>query len=89
MTRKNWPEITSAFAIGLGVGAILALLLAPQSGEDTRAYLRGKAREGMDEAAAQGKKVARQAQKAAEGASEFVNDAVETGKAAYREARRS
>ena len=89
MTRKNWPEITSAFAIGLGAGAILALVWAPQSGKDTRAYLRGKAQEGMDEAAAQGKRVARQAQKAAEGASEFVNDAVETGKAAYREARRS
>ena len=89
MTRKNWPEITSAFAVGLGAGAILALVLAPQSGEATRAYLRGKARESMDEAAAQGKNVARQAQKVAEGASEFVNDALETGKAAYREASRS
>jgi hypothetical protein len=26
MMRKNWPEITSAFAIGLGVGAIVGMM---------------------------------------------------------------
>ncbi|HXN51154.1 MAG TPA: YtxH domain-containing protein [Candidatus Acidoferrum sp.] len=89
MTRKNWPEITSAFAIGLGVGAILALMLAPQSGEETRALLREKAQDGIDEAIEQGKKVAQKAQRAADNAREFVNDAVEAGQGAYREARNS
>jgi gas vesicle protein len=89
MSRKNWPEIASAFAIGLGVGAILGLLLAPRSGEETRGLLREKAQEGMDEAVAQGKKVARKAQRAADSAKEIVNDAVEAGQGAYREARNS
>ena len=89
MIRKNWPAITSAFAIGLGVGAILGLVLAPQSGEDTRALLREKAQEGIDEAVSQGKRVARKAQKAADSAREFVNDAAEAGQGAYREARNS
>ena len=89
MIRKNWPAITSAFAIGLGVGAILGLVLAPQSGEDTRALLREKALEGIDEAVSQGKRVARKAQKAADSAREFVNDAAEAGQGAYREARNS
>ena len=89
MSRKNWPEIASAFAIGLGVGAILGLLLAPRSGEETRGLLREKAQEGMDEAVAQGKKVARKAQRAADSTKEFVNDAVEAGQGAYREARNS
>jgi gas vesicle protein len=89
MIRKNWPAITSAFGIGLGVGAILGLVLAPQSGEDTRALLREKAQEGIDETVSQGKRVARKAQKAADSAREFVNDAVEAGQGAYREARNS
>ena len=89
MIRKNWPAITSAFAIGPGVGAILGLVLAPQSGEDTRALLREKAQEGIDETVSQGKRVARKAQKAADSAREFVNDAVEAGQGAYREARNS
>jgi gas vesicle protein len=89
MSRKNWPEITSAFAIGLGVGAILGVVFAPQSGEDTRALLREKTQDGIDEAVARGKKVARKAQTAADSARESVNHAVEAGQDAYREARNS
>ena len=35
--RNAWPQVFSAFAIGLGAGAALGVLFAPQSGEDTRA----------------------------------------------------
>ena len=89
MAHNNWPEITSAFAIGIGVGAILGLVLAPKSGEEMRAMLREKAQEGIDEAREQGKRVARKAQRAADSAREFVNDAVEAGQGAYRESRNS
>lgn len=87
--RKNWPEITSAFVIGLGVGAIVGMMWAPQSGEETRALLREKAQDGIDEAVAQGKRVARKAQRATDSAKEFVNDAMDAGQSAYREARNS
>lgn len=87
MFRKNWPEVTSAFAIGLGVGAVMGMMFAPQSGEETRALLREKAQDGMNEAVAQGKKVVRKAQAAADNAKEFVGDAVDAGQSAYREAR--
>lgn len=89
MMRKNWPEITSAFAIGLGVGAIVGMMWAPQSGEETRALLREKAQDGIDEAVAQGKRVARKAQRATDSAKEIVNDAMDAGQSAYREARNS
>jgi len=87
MVRKNWPEISSAFAIGLGVGAIVGMMWAPKSGEVTRALLREKAQDGIDEAVAQGKKVARRARRATDSAKEFVNEAVDAGQNAYREAR--
>jgi len=87
MLRKNWPEITSAFAIGLGVGAVVGMMFAPKSGEETRALLREKAQGGIDEVVAQGKKVARKAQAAADNAKEFVGEAVDAGQSAYREAR--
>lgn len=94
MSKKSWSEMTAGFAIGVGVGTMLGILLAPQSGEETRAYLRDRAEEGIDEARAQGKRLARRAQVAAENARDFVNDtvesgrsAMETGKAAYRDVR--
>jgi gas vesicle protein len=89
MMRRNWPEISSAFAIGLGVGALLGMMWAPKSGEEMRALLREKAQDGIDEAMAQGKKVARRAQRATDTAKEFVNEAVDAGQNAYREARNS
>jgi hypothetical protein len=51
--------------------------------------LREKAQEGIDEAVSQGNRVARKAQRTADSAREFVNDAVEAGQGAYREARNS
>ena len=87
--RKTWPEISSAFAIGLGVGALVGMIWAPKSGEETRALLRARAHDGIDEAVAQGKKVARKAQRATDSAKEFVNEAVDAGQIAYREARNS
>lgn len=87
MSRKNWPEITAAFAIGVGVGAIVGMMLAPQSGEETRAYLRERAEQGFDEVKEQGKRVARRAQATAEDAKDFMNEAMDRGKAAYREVR--
>jgi gas vesicle protein len=65
------------------------MMWAPQSGEKTRALLRDKAQDGIDEAVPQGKNVARKPQRAADNAREFVNDAVDAGQSAYREARNS
>jgi gas vesicle protein len=84
---KNWAGITSVFAIGVGIGAAVGILLAPKSGEDTRAYIRDTARDTFDEAVSRGKKAARRGQKAVDDARELVNDAVDAGQGAFREAR--
>jgi gas vesicle protein len=50
--------VLMAFAVGAAVGAAVALLFAPATGEDTREYLSERAREGRDrasEAARQGR----------------------------------
>ena len=61
--RNTWPQMVSAFAIGLGAGAALGMLFAPQSGEDTRELLRGTAQDGIDEAVDRGKTVIRRVRK--------------------------
>ena len=38
----------SYFMVGLGVGALLGILFAPKSGEETREYLSNKADEGRE-----------------------------------------
>jgi len=72
-----------AFLLGAIAGAATALLLAPQTGEETRRLLAQKAREGREkagEAAQKGKEfVDRQR--------ENVTTAIERGKEAYQRAR--
>lgn len=47
---SQFGNLVTAFAIGGLVGAGVALLLAPQSGKDTRALMSRKARELSDKA---------------------------------------
>lgn len=44
MSNNGWAN----FFLGLGVGVGIGLLIAPQSGEETRDMLRAKADEGKD-----------------------------------------
>jgi gas vesicle protein len=48
MERENAFNCLSAFALGGITGAVLALLYAPQSGEETREIVRDKIRRGAD-----------------------------------------
>jgi gas vesicle protein len=85
--RNAWPQVVSAFAIGLGAGAALGVLFAPQSGEDTRELLRGTAQDGIDEAVDRGKTVVRRVRKNMGDAKDFVNEVADSAESAFREAR--
>jgi gas vesicle protein len=50
------------FLAGFSVGAVVALLLAPKSGEDTREFIGKKAGEGRDYVTARGKEFRRAAE---------------------------
>ena len=42
MSQMKWTSKFTAFAVGVGAGALLAMLFAPASGEETREYLTGR-----------------------------------------------
>lgn len=84
---NNWTNLFSAFAVGMGVGAALGLLFAPQSGEETRDYLIRSAKDGVDGALAAGQKWTRRAQDGIDQAREQVRHATDVGERAFREAK--
>lgn len=83
MSKDNTGTVMLAFMLGAVSGAVLALLFAPASGEETREYLQQKARESKDkarEAVEQGREYyARQR--------ETVASAIERGREAFQQAR--
>lgn len=49
MRINDWSSMVTGITIGLGVGAALGILFAPQSGEDTRDYLLGAAKDRIND----------------------------------------
>jgi gas vesicle protein len=87
--HSKWNHPVSALCIGLGVGAILGILFAPKSGEETRDDIVGTINDGIDEVRTRTAKAARTARRVADQTREQVNDAIEAGTDAYRESLRS
>ncbi len=89
---KNFTcdSITSylpGFLVGLGIGALLGILFAPRSGEDTRDLTIGKVRGGLHRAVNKGAELGRRAQEALHREKEQISEAIEAGKQAYYEER--
>ena len=79
------------FLVGLGVGALVGVLFAPKSGEDTREYLSKKADEGRDFAQRKAKELRERAddliersKDAATRGKDSISAAVEGAREAYR-----
>ena len=78
------------FLVGLGVGALVGILFAPKSGEDTRDYLAKKADEGKDYAQKKARELRERADELIERSKEVavrkkdsISAAVEAGREAY------
>lgn len=75
--------ILTAFFVGAVVGAAVALLFAPASGEETREFLGEKARESRAKAS----ETARQTREAFNRQRETLTAAIERGREAYHGAQ--
>ena len=78
------------FLVGLGVGALVGILFAPKSGEDTRDYLAKKADEGKDFAQKKARELRERADELIERSKEVagrkrdsISAAVEAGREAF------
>jgi gas vesicle protein len=92
MANCNVATKVAYFVAGVGIGAAVALLFAPQSGEETRKRIVEKAQEGKDYVASKGREIRKQAEGLADQGRELVNkqkarlaDVLESGKQAARE----
>ena len=89
MTRDNASGTILTFILGVGVGAVVASLLVPKSGEE----LRGDIAEGLSERAKQvrraGKDLKQRAQNLADLAKDHVQVAIEAGENSYAQAKKA
>ena len=96
---KNQPDVQEAtpsgggagltfacLVAGLGIGAAMSLLLAPQSGADTRRWLANKCLDGVDTANQSVRHTRRQVKEMMDQGQEKINDAVEAGREAIGKA---
>jgi len=79
------------FLVGLGVGALVGILFAPKSGEETREYLAKRADEGKDFAQRKAKELRERAEDLIERSKDAVgrqkeslSAAVDAGREAYQ-----
>jgi gas vesicle protein len=91
MARCNMATKVSCFLAGVGIGGVVALLLAPKTGEQTRKLIAKKAEEGKDYVASKGRELRGQAEEMVEKGKELVTkqserlaEVLETGKEAAR-----
>jgi len=83
----------SSFLLGLGVGVAIGMLFAPKSGEETRQLIKEKAGEGGEYLKQRGSEIKETAsgwvdkgREAMNRQKENLNEAMEAGKQAYRDA---
>jgi len=84
------------FLVGLGVGALVGVLFAPKSGQETRDYLSNKADEGRDFAQKKARELRERADDLIERGKDLagrqrdsINAAVEGAREAYRREAKS
>jgi gas vesicle protein len=91
MSENNAGSKVSFFLVGLGIGALVGILFAPKSGDETRDYLSGKADEGRDYAQKKARELRERAEDLIERSKEIMSrqkdalsTAVEAGKDTYK-----
>jgi gas vesicle protein len=91
MSENNVGSKVSFFLVGLGIGALIGILFAPKSGEETREYLSSKADEGREFAQRKARELRDRAEDLIERSKEImakqkeaVASAIDAGKETYK-----
>jgi len=91
MSENNAGSKVSFFLVGLGIGALVGILFAPKSGEETREFLAQKADEGREYAQRKARELRERAddiidrgKTAATRQKETLSAAVDAGRDAYQ-----
>jgi gas vesicle protein len=87
MRKDDIPTTILTFALGAGIGAVVALLLAPKAGEELRDDIAEGVSDGMNGVRRAGRDLKKRAQRVVDGASDRVQDAIEAGDRAYSHAK--
>jgi gas vesicle protein len=77
------------FLAGLGVGAVVGVLYAPRSGDETREVLRSKAQEGTDRVRQQARRAREQAGDWVDRGGDVLNQQKERFRSAYEAGRQA
>ena len=72
---------------GLGIGALVGMLLAPQSGDETREWFATKCKDGMDSVNAKVKQTRQQVAELIDNGQQQVGEAVDKGREAFSKAK--
>jgi len=90
MSDNNGSKV-SYFIVGVGIGALVGILFAPKSGEETREYLLDRAEEGRDYAQRKARELRERAEDLMDRSramiareKESLSGAVDAGKDAYQ-----
>jgi gas vesicle protein len=89
MKTNGMPGTILPFAVGLGVGAAVALLFRPKAGEKLRNDIIEGVNDGVNHMRSTGKELKRKVQRLADTAQDQVDrvqDAIEAGENAYSQA---
>jgi gas vesicle protein len=89
MAKDNKAGTILAFLVGIGIGAAAVLLLAPQAGDELRDNITDAIRDSIDQLRDQTKNFTRRSQKFVEMAKGQVQDAVDQGTDAYKQAKKA
>jgi gas vesicle protein len=89
MNRKQIPGAIATFAVGAGIGAAVALLFAPKSGEELRGDIADGVNDGVGQVRSTSRDLKRRAQRVVDMAKDQVQDAIDAGDNAYNQAKKA
>jgi gas vesicle protein len=81
--RKHRGSRLTYLVAGLGIGALVGILLAPQSGDETREWFAAKYNDGMDSVNAKVKQTRQQVAELIDRGQQQVRETVDKGREAF------